>query len=193
MVHQLLLYGESTSDAETLADLIVCEDCAEFRTPVYHCLTLIGDAVVHEAFTLFFFCQCVPFGSGEGELLCRCRTDALRTMGCKMLCQFAYGLSLFQIKIIVGVEHLHECPLCPFVIFGIASAHLAAPIKRETDLVKLGTVTGYILGGCLFRVLACLDGILLGRKTICIISHRMKDVESLLAFEACVYVAGDIS
>ena len=47
--------------------------------------------------------------------------------------------------------------------------------------------------GCYFGVLTRLNGILLSRKSVGIISHRVEHVESLLALVSCIDVAGDIS
>ena len=98
-----------------------------------------------------------------------------------------------HVKVVIRVEHLHECPLSPFVIFRIACADFSAPVERETYLVELGTITCDVFRCGFFRMLTCLYGILLGGKTVCVIAHGMKHVEALLAFEACVDVACYIS
>ncbi len=42
-------------------------------------------------------------------------------------------------------------------------------------------------------MLACLDGVLLGGKSVGVVAHGMKHVETLLALVAGVDVAGDVS
>ena len=79
------------------------------------------------------------------------------------------------------------------VIFGVACANLAVPIERETDVVQLLAVAGYVGNGGHLRVLTGLNGILLGRQSVGIVAHRIEHVVALKALEACVYVRCDVS
>ena len=91
------------------------------------------------------------------------------------------------------VEQLDEHPLGPFVVFGVGGTHLAVPVEREADLVKLLTVAGNILAGGHSRVLAGLDGVLLGGQTKSVVAHRVQHVEALLPFVAGVDVGSDVA
>ena len=42
-------------------------------------------------------------------------------------------------------------------------------------------------------MLACLNGILLGRKSIGIVAHRVQHVEAFQSLVACIDIAGDVS
>ena len=110
-----------------------------------------------------------------------------------MLDKLFYRECLFGVKVIVGIKHLHECPLCPLIELGIASADLTAPIEREANLIELGAIAGDVLFGRFLGMLTGLDGILLGGKTISVIAHRMKHIEALLTLEAGVDIACYIS
>ena len=83
--------------------------------------------------------------------------------------------------------------LSPFIIFGIASTYFAAPIITKAYLVQLLAITIYVLFGRYGRVLSRLYGILLGRKTVCIIPHRVKNVKPLQSFISGINIGGYIS
>ena len=69
LTHQFLLNWEAATFADAIHHLVVGKHSAEFRTPVDHCLTKIGDAVVHESLLLLHFAHCVPFVGSERKLL----------------------------------------------------------------------------------------------------------------------------
>ena len=100
----------------------------------------------------------------------------------KMIHKVGDRHSLVLLGVIVALHHLHERPLRPFVEFRIACTHLTVPVVAETYLVELAAVTRYIVGGSLFRMLTCLYGILLGRKSVSVIAHRVEHIETLQTF-----------
>ena len=55
------------------------------------------------------------------------------------------------------------------------------------------TVTGDVLVGSDFGMLASLDSILLGRQAIGIVAHGMQHVEALVALVARIDVAGNVA
>ena len=110
-----------------------------------------------------------------------------------MLHKVGYRQCLVGVEIIVGIKHLHECPLSPAVVFRIAGAYLAAPVERESYLVELLAVAGYVSHRGLLRMLSRLDGILLCGKAVGVISHRMKHVEALLTLIARIDVGGYVA
>ena len=91
------------------------------------------------------------------------------------------------------VEHLDKCPLCPFIIFRIASSHFPVPVERKTDFIELFPIAGNIFLCCNGRMLSCLDGILFGWQTICIESHRMQHIESFQTFISGINVGCDVA
>ena len=52
------------------------------------------------------------------------------------------------------------------VVTGGTGAHLAVPVEAEAYLVQLLAIAVNVLEGGLLGVLACLYGILLGRKSV---------------------------
>ena len=57
----------------------------------------------------------------------------------------------------------------------------------------MDTVTGNVLLSSESRVLTSLNSILLSRKTECVISHRMKHIETAKTLVAAEDITGDIS
>ena len=75
----------------------------------------------------------------------------------------------------------------------VAGAHLAVPIVAETDFIHLFTVAVDVLFRGDGRMCTCLDGILLSRKSVGIVAHRMKHVETLQSFITSVDIRCDVS
>ena len=92
-----------------------------------------------------------------------------------------------------AVEHLDECPLRPFIIFGIASTDLAVPVVTETYFVHLFPITGDVFLCRHFRMLSGLDSILFCRQSVGIVAHRMQNVEALQAFVTGINIRSDIT
>ena len=76
------------------------------------------------------------------------------------------------------VEHLDKCPLSPFVVVWFTSSYFTAPIVAETDFVQLLTITRNVFLGGNCRMLTGLNGVLLCRQTVGIITHWVKYIES---------------
>ena len=74
---------------------------------------------------------------------------------------------------------LLEDPLCPVIVSGIACGDLPVPVVAETQAPDLAAEGVDVLLRRDCGVGACLDGIVLGRKSEGIESHRMKDVEAV--------------
>lgn len=79
------------------------------------------------------------------------------------------------------------------VVVRSAGAYLTAPVKAEAYLVKLLAVAADVVESRLLWMLSRLYGILLCRKTVSVVAHRVEDIEALQALEACIDVTGDIS
>ena len=107
--------------------------------------------------------------------------------------QFADGTCLLFIVAVIAVEHLDECPLRPFIIFGIASTDLAVPVVTETYFVHLFPITGDVFLCRYFRMLSGLDSILFCRQSVGIVAHRMQDIETLQAFVTGINIRSDIT
>ena len=110
-----------------------------------------------------------------------------------MLYQGADRHGLIGIFVVVGVEKLDECPLRPFIIARVAGTELAVPIVTETDLIQLLAIAFHILLSSDGRVLAGLDGVLLGGQAESVVTHRVQHIETLLAFVTGVYVRGNVA
>ena len=107
--------------------------------------------------------------------------------------EFLDGPGLLQGVVVPASEHLQEGPLGPLVVVRVAGAELAVPVEGETDAVQLAAVAGHVVVRGLLRVLAGLDGVLLGREAEGVVAHRMEDVEALQALVAGKDVTGDVS
>ena len=184
----------SAALAHTVNYFIVGQYSAQGRTPVYHRFAEVGNAVVHQHFLLLYAAHRLPFVGSELKFF---RTRYIKTVRRTLF--FEEDNELFnRLCLLAGVaiervEHLLERPLCPMVITGFASAHFAAPVEAETNLVQLLAVAVDVFrsGNC--GMLTRLNRILLGRKTVGIVTHGVQHVEAVQALVACVDVRGDIT
>ena len=88
---------------------------------------------------------------------------------------------------------LLENPLRPLVILRIGGIDFAIPVVGEAKRADLLAEAVDILFRGNSRVSASLYGILLGRKTECVPSHRMQDIEALHALVAAKNVGSRIT
>ena len=119
--------------------------------------------------------------------------EAVGALFCEMLHQVLDGQCALLVVVIIGVEHLLEGPLSPFVVTGVAGAHLAVPVKTKTYLVELLTIALDVVDGGDGGVLAGLYGILLCRQSVSVVSHGVEHVEALLSLVTCIDVGCDVS
>ena len=117
----------------------------------------------------------------------------LSTHQFEVLNQFNCWLSLLRGCAVIALEHTLEGPLCPLIVDGVASPYLTLPIETEANLVQLRAIMVDVLDGCFFWMLSSLDGILLSRQTIGIVSHGVQHVEALLTLIAGIDITGDIA
>ena len=110
-----------------------------------------------------------------------------------MFNQFDDGLRLLRGEAVVGFEHADEGPLGPVVVVGVAGAHLAVPVERESYLVQLLAVVVDVGHGGHLGVLSRLYGILFGGQSIGVIAHGVEHVKSLLSLVPGIDVRSDIS
>ena len=183
----------ATTFRYTINNLIICKNCSKCRTPVYHGFIKESNTPVHEQFLLCGFAQCVPLIGCDFYLVCACCIDITTTLLTQFFNKFRDWFCFFLVVVVITVEHLYECPLCPVVVAWITSSYLAAPIEAETYLVKLFAIAVDILLCCYCRVLSCLYSILFGWKSICVVTHRIKYIETLKSFETCKNVRSNIS
>ena len=149
--------------------------------------------VVLENLLLFGFALGLPFGGREAHFGRAGRIDALGAALLERRDELRDGSRLLLRTVVPMGEHFEERPLRPLVVAGVARAHLAVPVERETDLVQLFAVAGDVLLGRHGRVLARLDGVLLGGQAEGVVSHRVQDVEALEPLVARVDVRGDVA
>ena len=176
LLHLLLFHGETAADGIAFLHLVVGQDGPQLRAPVHGGFAQVGDAVLHQQVGLFLLGELVPtaFGLEFGNQ----RVD---------------GFCLVRLRIVPMVEHFEEGPLRPLVIGRIAGADLARPVVGEADAVHLLPVARDVLLGGPGRVLAGLDGILLGREAEGVVAHGVQHIEAFQAFVAAVDVTGDIA
>ena len=135
----------------------------------------------------------VPLVGSEGQGLALCHVKALGALLLEVFNELADGLCLVAGVAEEVVKHLLEGPLCPVIVFGVAGAHLAAPVEREAYLVELFAIAVNVGYGGNLGVLSCLYSILLGGQAVGVVSHGVQHVISVEALKACVYVAGNVS
>ena len=107
--------------------------------------------------------------------------------------QFGDRPRLPAVVAVVAVEHPQEGPLRPVVVVGVARDDLAVPVVGEAQLVELFAVAGNVLRRRYGRVLAGLDGVLLGGQTEGVEAHRMEYVEAAEPFVARIDIGGDVT
>ena len=179
--------------AHSVDNLVVGKDGAKCRTPVHYTIAKVGEAVVHQRVGLFLIAHGSPVGGGERELFCAGGVYALSALFGEMLLELFDGHGAVGLAVVVRAEHLEESPLGPFVILGVAGADLAAPVKRQTDVLELLDIAGYIFIGGDFGVLAGLYGMLLGGQTVGVEAHGVEHIEAAETFVARIDVARDVA
>ena len=193
LLHALLLHGIASAHRQSVAHLVVGQHRAQLRTPVHHRVGSVGQTVVLQHLLAPHLVPGVPLRGRETHFG---RAGDVQPLGPR--CgegglQLLDRTRLLPVVAVVGGEHFEEGPLRPLVVLRIARAHLAVPVEREADLVELLAVAGDVALGRHGRVLSRLDGVLLGRKTERVVTHRVQDVESLEAFVARIDVQGDVA
>ncbi|EMR00748.1 hypothetical protein ADICEAN_04134 [Cesiribacter andamanensis AMV16] len=90
-------------------------------------------------------------------------------------------------------KQLLEDPLGPFVIGRVGCGNLTAPVKGEANVFELLFVASNVLFGSNGRMLAGLDGVLLGRQAKGIKAHGMQHIVALHALEARNDIGGNVA
>ena len=193
LAHHLLLYGIATPYRYPFAHLVVGQYRTQFRTPVYHRVAQVSNAVVHQRLLLFLLVLGFPLVGRERKLFAAGGIQPFSAFRLEMFYQLFNRTGLLPVVVVVAVEHLYEGPLGPLVILGIAGANLAAPVVAETNLVQLLTIAIYILLGRNGRMLSGLYRILFGRKSISIVTHGVEHVETFQPFVTGIDVRSNIS
>ena len=148
---------------------------------------------MHQNLGLLLLREIFPLLGRKERSIIICSIHRCRTAFFKCRHKLLYRASLVHIAVIPRPEHLEECPLRPLVIVGIRGAEFPLPVIREANTVKLAAVAGDILEGRLLRMLAGLDGILLGGKAKSIIAHRMQDIKTFKSLITGEYIAGYVT
>ena len=193
LFHALLLDRIAAADRKSVVHFVVGQHGPQLRTPVDLGVGAEGEAVVLKDLFLLPLAFGVPFGGREVHLG---RAGGVQPLGAARFeggGQFRDGARLLFRTVVPMGEHLEERPLRPLVVSGVARAHLAVPVERESDLVQLFAVAGDVLLGRDGGMLPRLDRILLGGKAEGVVTHRVEDVESLEPLVARVDVRGDVA
>jgi hypothetical protein len=91
------------------------------------------------------------------------------------------------------VVELQENPLRPLEIIRVGRGEFARPVVAEAEAFDLALERGDVFLGRLARMLAGLDGVLLGGQAERVPAHRMQHVEALRAFVARQNVRGGVA
>ena len=170
MAHRLAHDGEAAHLALAVHDFLVGQHGAQPLAPPDR---LLGD--VGEAF--------------------RVTVGATLLLGCAVggKLQRGNGLSLVRLRVEPRVIDLEENPLCPAEVAGVGRGEFARPVVAEAEGFNLPREVGDVRLGGDARMLAGLDGVLLGRQAEGIPTHRMKHVEPLRAPVAGEDVRGRVT
>ena len=193
LTHLFLNYGETAAFGYAVYHFVIGKHGTELRTPVYHCLTQIGDTVIHQDFLLFFFAHGVPFVGSEAQFFAACGVQSFVSIFGECFCQFFNGTRLLFFVAVIAVEHLLESPLCPMIVFRIASTYFTVPVERETYFVQLLAIAVDIVDGSDCGMLPRLYGVLLCGQAVSVISHGIQDIETLQTFVTGINVRSDVS
>src|SRR5262249_25532507 len=83
------------------------------------------------------------------------------------------------------LEHLKEEPLVPAIIFRVASRYFLGPVVAEAKSLELALHICDVVLGPLAWMHAVLDGGVLGRQSVSVPPHGMKDVHTPHALVPC--------
>ena len=107
--------------------------------------------------------------------------------------EISYGPCLFLCIAEIAVKQLQKNPLRPFVIAGVAGAHLPIPVITKTYLIQLCFKGCNVFLCSIRRMLSCLYSILLCGQTKTIKAHRVQYIKPLQPFVTTVNITGDIT
>ena len=193
LAHLLLHNRITASHRHTINNLIIGKHRAKLRAPVHHRLAQESNAPVHQRVALLLLVHCVPFSSRQREFFRTSGIQSLRTFLFEVLHQLVDRLSLLQVVVVVAFVHELESPLRPVIVVRVAGAHFAVPVEAETNLVELFAIVVDILESSDFRMLTCLDGILLCWQSVGIVAHWVQHIETLQTLVASIDVACYVS
>ena len=193
LAHQLAFHGIAAADGESAHHLVVGKHGAQLGTPVYGYVGKVGQTVVHQRLLTFLFGKGVPLFGGDVERFAAGGVEAVGAVLREVFLQIADRQGFVGLVAVVAVEQLDKSPLCPFVIFWITGAYLAAPVEGESYFVELFAVACNILFGGDGGGLTGLYGVLFGGQAVGVVAHGVQHVETFQAFVACKDVAGYVS
>jgi len=175
-------------------DLLVGQHGAQTRAPVDRGLGDIGQAEVVQNVLLFGLVEVGPLlavglvtwngllagfklGNEFGDGAC----GALGTRG------------VGGVLVIPGIVDAREDPLGPAHITGVDGGEGTAVVEAQAHAVQLAAHVGDVRLCGHARVLAGLDGVLLGRQTESVIAHGVQDVLALHAVVTAHHIGGQIA
>ena len=94
LAHLLLYDGIAATNADTVNHLVIRQYRTQFRTPVHHRISQIGNTIVHQHLLLLLFRESSPFRGCEVQFLCAQGITVLSTHQFEVLNQFNGRLSL---------------------------------------------------------------------------------------------------
>ena len=183
LAHVALEHREVAAVAASVGgDLLVGDHGAEAGAPVDRCLADVGEPVVVDDVGALDRALRSAHGrpSGVG-----------RDAGLELGDQFGDRARPVEVVVVPGVEHLAEDPLGPAVEVGVGGRHAAARVVGEPEPAELAAIGGDVVVGRGRRVLAGLDGELLGGQPERVEAHRVQHVVAGHPLEAGEHVGAD--
>ena len=191
--HHFLHHGEAAAHRHAVHHLVVGQHGPQLGAPVDHGVAQVGYAVVHQRLAAGVGVHGFPLVGREAELGAACHVEVGRAAPVEVGLKVGYGHGAACAVAVVALEHADERPLRPLVVARVAGAHLAVPVVAEAYLVELLAIARNVLVGGHGRMLARLDGILLGRQTVGVVAHGVQHVEAVEPLETAVDVGGYVS
>ena len=176
--------------ASVRGDFLVGQDRAEAGAPVDGCLGDVGEAVGVDDLRLGGAVERVVIGAvlGEdltglelGDQLADRAGGTLRAVGCRGL------------RVKPRVEDLQEDPLRPMHVLDVGGRKRAARVVGQAHAAQLAAHVRDVLVRGDGRVLAGLDGVLLGGQAESVVAHRVQDIVALHAAVARQRVGRDVA
>ena len=191
--HLLLDHGVAAAFRKSVFDFVVGQHRSQCGAPVHPTFRPVGQSVVLQHRLPVCAAQVLEFRRREVQSLGLGCLQPRGAVGTQMGYQGLQGLGAVCFAVVPAFEQLAKNPLRPPVIFRLAGPHLAAPVKTKSNAVQLLAVPGDVGLRGNGRVLARLNGILLGGQAESVVPHGVQHVKSLVPFEPRHAIRRDVA
>ena len=173
-------------------DFVVGQNGAQCGAPIHPTLGTVGQAVILQQRLPGRTVLGVPFGCSEFQCYRLGGVQANRAVRGQVRNQGFNRFCSVRCAVVPAAKELRKNPLRPAVVIRFARAHLAAPIKAESNPVQLLPVARNVRFRGDRRMLPRLDGVLFRGQAKGVVSHGVQHVVSLVSFEPRHAVGRDV-